>query len=177
LLGRITALLWVVVIALAVTFFTLPAPCASRSCLRFPSDSHRRAAEPITKKIQRVQENAGKLNPTPASKKVPEVRISETPSWPAYLARGVGSVSGAIVIAGVIPFLIFFMLVRKDHIYCWLSTTSGRMTDISEFVRRLDRMVRGFAGGNLIVGFDFGNLCCCSADGDWDARGVRPRNR
>jgi predicted PurR-regulated permease PerM len=113
----------------------------------------RKAVEPITSKIQRVQENAGKLTPAiSASKKVPEVRISEPPSWPAYLARGVGSMTGALVIAGVVPFLVFFMLVRKDHIYWWLCTTFGRVTDIPEFTLRLERMVRGFAGGNLIVG-------------------------
>jgi AI-2 transport protein TqsA len=112
----------------------------------------RKVIEPITKKLQRVQENAGKLNPTPQAKKVPEVRISETPSWPSYLARGVGSVAGAMVIAGVIPFLMFFMLLRKDHIYHWLCTTFANVTDVPAFVDRVSRMVRGFAGGNLIVG-------------------------
>jgi AI-2 transport protein TqsA len=207
LLGRITALLWVVVIALAVTFFYFASSLcitillavflailvepvvASLEKLHVPRSASaalvvvlgmilvsatfyvfyekasgfidtlpqyagkiQKAVEPITSKIQRVQENAGKLTPAPPSKRVPEVRISETPSWPGYLARGVGSVSGAIVIAGVVPFLVFFMLVRKDHIYWWLGTTFGRATDIPEFVRRLERMVRGFAGGNLVVG-------------------------
>jgi AI-2 transport protein TqsA len=208
LLGRITALLWVVVIALVVTFFYFasslcitillagflaivvePAvalldkahiPRAASAALvvvfgmvlvsatfyvfyekgaafvdTLPqyAGKIRKAVEPITSKIQRVQENAGKLNPAvPATKKVPEVRISEPPSWPAYLARGVGSMTGALVIAGVVPFLVFFMLVRKEHIYWWLCTTFGRVTDIPEFILRLERMVRGFAGGNLIVG-------------------------
>ena len=207
LLGRITALLWVVVIALVVTFFYF----ASSLCitvllagflailvdpvlgllekLHFPRSAAaalvvvfgmivvsatlyafynkttdfidtlpqyrskiRKTVAPITDKIQRVQENAGRLSPASPSKKVPEVRISETPSWPAYLARGVGSVSGTIVIAGVVPFLVFFMLVRKDHIFWWLSTTFANVTDVSNFVTRLTRMVRGFAGGSLVVG-------------------------
>jgi AI-2 transport protein TqsA len=207
LLGRITTLLWVVVIALVVTFFyfasslcitvllagflailvepvlalleKLHVPRSAAAALvvvlgmilvsatayafynkaadfidTLPQYTNkiRTAVEPITQKIQRVQENAGKLSPVPASKKVPEVRISETPSWPAYLARGVGSVSGAIVIAGVVPFLVFFMLVRRDHIFSWLSTTFASVADIPAFVSRLNRMVRGFAGGNLIVG-------------------------
>jgi predicted PurR-regulated permease PerM len=207
LLGRITALLWVVVIALVVAFFyfasslcitillagflailvepavallnRLHIPRSASAALvvvfgmivvsaafylfsqkavvfvdTLPqyAEKIRKAVEPITDKIQRVQEGAGKLTPAPTSKKVPEVRVNQTPSWPAYLARGVGSVSGAIVIAGVIPFLVFFMLVRKDHIYWWLCTTFGRVTDIPQFVTRLERMVRGFAGGNLIVG-------------------------
>jgi predicted PurR-regulated permease PerM len=207
LLGRITALLWVVVIALAVTFFyfasslcitillaaflailaeplvalleRLQLPRSASAALvivlgmilvsatlyvfydrgaafidTLPqyTDKIRRAIEPVTKKIQRLQENAGKLNPAPSQKKVPEVRVSDTPSWPSYLARGVGSVGGAIVIAGVVPFLMFFMLVRKDHIYDWLCATFVTTTDVPKFVSHVSRMVRGFAGGNLIVG-------------------------
>jgi predicted PurR-regulated permease PerM len=112
----------------------------------------RHAIEPFTKKIQKIQENAGQLNPGPAPKKVPEVRVNQGPAWPSYLARGVGSVGGAIVIAGVIPFLMFFMLIRKDHIYEWLCTTFATVTDVPKFVGRVTRMVRGFSGGNLIVG-------------------------
>ena len=207
LLGRITALLWVVVIALAVTFFyfassfwitlllagflaILVEPLVSRlERLHLPRSAAatlvivlgmvlvsamvyafynkatdfvdtlpeytgkiRKAMEPITKRLQRMQENAGKLNPAPPPKKVPEVRISEPPTWPSYVARGVGSVAGAIVIAGVVPFLMFFMLIRKDHIYDWLCATFASVTDVPAFVDRLSRMVRGFAGGNLVVG-------------------------
>jgi predicted PurR-regulated permease PerM len=207
LLGRITALLWVVVIALAVTFFFyassfwitlllsgfltilveplvgrlvrlhIPRSVAATLVIVFGvllvsaalwvfygkaaafmdtlpqyTDKIRQAIEPLTKRIQKIQENAGKLNPAPAPKKVPEVRVNDTPSWPSYLARGVGSVGGAIVIAGVVPFLMFFMLIRKDHIYEWLCTTFATVTDVPAFVTRVTRMVRGFAGGNLIIG-------------------------
>jgi AI-2 transport protein TqsA len=207
LLGRITALLWVVVIALTVTFFYFASSLcitlllasflailveplvAGLEKLHLPRSASaalvivlgmilvsatlyvfydratafidtlpqyagkiRNAIEPVTKRIQRMQENAGKLNPAPATKKAPEVRVSDTPTWPSYLARGVGSVSGAIVIAGVVPFLMFFMLVRKKHIYDWLCTTFGTTTDVPKFVSRVSRMVRGFAGGNLILG-------------------------
>jgi len=132
LLGRITALLWNVVIAPAVTFFYF----ASSLCitillshflerLHLPRSASAGVIEPVTNKIQRLQENTQKLSPAAPTKKVPEVRISETPSWPSYLARGVGSVGGAIIIAGVVPFLMFFMLVRKEHICDWLCTTFG----------------------------------------------------
>ena len=124
LLGRITALLWVVVIALAVTFFfyassfwitlllsgfltILVEPLVGRLVrLHIPrsvgatlvivfgvllvsaalwvfygktaafmdtlpqyTDKIRQAIEPLTKRIQKIQENAGKLNPAPAPKK------------------------------------------------------------------------------------------------------------
>jgi predicted PurR-regulated permease PerM len=203
LLGRITALLWVVVIALAVTFFyfassfwiTLLLACflailvepmvASLERLHLPRSASaalvivlgmilvsttiytfynkatdfvdtlpqytrkiRSAIEPAVARLQRMQESAKDLNPAPTTtKKVPEVRISEPTRWPSYLARGVGSVAGAIVIAAVVPFLMFFMLLRKDHIYSWLCATFGRVTNVPDFVKRVTEMIRGFAGG------------------------------
>ena len=207
LLGRITALLWVVVIALTVTFFyfassfwitlllaaflaILVEPLVARlERLHLPRSASaavvivlgmilvsatiygfydkasdfvdtlpqytrkiRNAIEPAVQRLQKMQESAKDLTPTPATKKIPEVRVSEPPQWPSYLARGVGSVSGAIVIAAVVPFLMFFMLLRKDHIYSWLCATFGRTANVPDFVKRLTEMVRGFAGGNLIVG-------------------------
>jgi predicted PurR-regulated permease PerM len=207
LLGRITALLWVVVLALAVTFFyfagslcitilvaaflaVLVEPIVARlerchlprlasaalviflgmilistglyvfygkatsfvETLPQYAGKIRNAIEPLTKKIQKMQENAGKLNPAPTSKKVPEVRVSEPPSWPVYLVRGFGSLSGAILVAAIVPFLTFFMLIRKDHIYVWLDNTFATSLDVPIFVGRATRMVRGFAGGNLVVG-------------------------
>jgi len=49
--------------------------------------------EPISRKIQDFQQNAGNLtNDVHPTKKVPEVRLQESPTWPAYMVRGVGSV-------------------------------------------------------------------------------------
>ena len=207
LLGRITALLWVVVIALAVTFFyfassfwitllmagllailveplvglleRLHLPRSASAAIvivmgmilvsagiyafynkasdfvdTLPqyTSKIRKAIDPAVKRFERMQESAKELNPAPTTKKVPEVRVSEPPRWPSYLARGVGSVAGAILIAAVVPFLMFFMLVRKDHIYSWLCATFGRATNIPEFVSRVTAMIRGFTGGNLVVG-------------------------
>ncbi|HEX9119925.1 MAG TPA: AI-2E family transporter [Terriglobales bacterium] len=71
----------------------------------------RQTIAPISRKIQRVQQSAGNLtNDVHPSTKVPEVRLQESPTWPTYLVRGVGSVWGALIIAGVVPFLTFFML-------------------------------------------------------------------
>ena len=49
--------------------------------------------EPISRKIQNFQQSAGNLtNDVHPTKKVPEVRLQESPTWPDYLVRGVGSV-------------------------------------------------------------------------------------
>jgi predicted PurR-regulated permease PerM len=112
------------------------------------------AIKPLQQNIEKVQKSAGSLNPIspPQGKRVQEVRINEAPSWPSFLIRGVGSAWGAVIVGGVVPFLMFFMLVRKAHLYDWASTTFGATTDVPRFADRLTRMVRGFAVGNLFIG-------------------------
>jgi predicted PurR-regulated permease PerM len=81
------------------------------------------------------------------------VRVNEAPfDVTPYLVRGVGSVGGAMIVGVVVPFLMFFMLVRKEHIYWWASTTFGKKTDIAQFAEKVSGMVGAFVTGNVIVG-------------------------
>ena len=112
----------------------------------------RAITRPLTQRVEKVQESAGRLNPVAPKQKAPVVRVNDTPSWPAYLVRGVGSVAGAVIIAAAVPFLMFFMLIRKEHIYWWLATTFGGSSDVPRFVELVSQMVRGFVVGNLFVG-------------------------
>ena len=109
--------------------------------------------ESISRKIQKVQQSAGNLtNDVHATKKVPAVRLQESPTWPAYLVRGVGSVWGALIIAGVVPFLTFFMLCTKDQMAIRMDGLFGSRIDAARFITNLNQMIRGFVAGNLIVG-------------------------
>jgi predicted PurR-regulated permease PerM len=109
--------------------------------------------EPITQKFQKVQQSAGSLtNDVHPSKRVPEVRLQETQTWPSYLVRGVGSVWGALIIAGVVPFLTFFMLCTKDQMGTRMNAMFNSKVDTARFIRSLNQMIRGFVVGNLIVG-------------------------
>ncbi len=111
------------------------------------------AIEPISRKIQKVQQSAGSLtNDVQPTKRVPEVRLQESPSWPAYLVRGAGSAWGVLIIAGVVPFLTFFMLCSKDQMATRMSALFGSRIDSARFIATLNHMVRGFVVGNLIVG-------------------------
>jgi predicted PurR-regulated permease PerM len=113
----------------------------------------RDAIRPFSQRIARVQETAGSLNPDPSSpKRVAEVKIKEPPSWPSYIIRGVGPVWGAVIIIGVVPFLMFFNLTRKEHMNRRLTSTLGHVIDVPKFISRLTKMVRGFAVGNLVIG-------------------------
>jgi predicted PurR-regulated permease PerM len=108
--------------------------------------------KPLNQKIARVQETAGSLNPEGPAKKIAEVKIKEPPNWPSYIIRGVGPVWGAIIIVGVVPFLTFFNLIRKEQMTEGLTSSLGATIDVPQFVARVTQMVRGFALGNLIIG-------------------------
>jgi predicted PurR-regulated permease PerM len=107
---------------------------------------------PLNDKITKVQESAGSLSPEVPAKKVPEVKIRQASEWPSYLATGFGSVSGTILILGVLPFLMFFMLIRKEKWYQTVAQLLGPRLDAAEFANRLAQMVRRFAVGNLGIG-------------------------
>src|ERR1022692_2558160 len=109
--------------------------------------------EPISRKIQNLQQSAGSItNDVHPTKKVPEVRLQESPTWPDYLVRGVGSVWGALIIAGVVPFLTFFMLCTKDQMAIRTNSLFSSRIDAARFITNLNKMIRGFVAGNLIVG-------------------------
>jgi predicted PurR-regulated permease PerM len=109
--------------------------------------------EPISRKIQRVEQSAGNLtNEVQPSKKVPEVRLQESRTWPAYLVRGAGSVWGVLIIAGVVPFLTFFMLCSKKQTVTRLDALFSSKIDTDRFIKNLNEMIHGFVAGNLIVG-------------------------
>jgi predicted PurR-regulated permease PerM len=109
--------------------------------------------EPISRKIQNLQRSAGSLtNDVHPTKKVPEVRLQESPTWPDYLVRGVGSVWGVLIIAGVVPFLTFFMLCTKDQMAVQTSGCFSSRVEASQFITNLNRMIHGFVAGNLIIG-------------------------
>jgi predicted PurR-regulated permease PerM len=110
------------------------------------------ALSPISSKIQRVQDSAGSLANQAAPRKVPEVRIRETMSWASYLVRGVGSASGALIIAGVVPFLMFFMLLGRDKIYFCLRSMIDKQLDFDRMLERLSTMIRSYVAGNLVIG-------------------------
>jgi predicted PurR-regulated permease PerM len=110
--------------------------------------------EPISRKIQNFQQSAGNLtNGVHPAKKVPEVRLQESPTWPDYLVRGVGSVWEALIIAGVVPFLTFFMLCTKDQMAIRMNGFFSSRIDAVRFITNVNQMIRGFVAGNLIVGF------------------------
>lgn len=113
----------------------------------------RHLLQPLTQKIEKVQASAGTLTaPEKDGKAVTEVRVRQSPVWPDYLIRGIGSVSNALLVVGVLPFLIFFLLIGKEKAYETFELALGSRINVPQFVERLTTMVRAFTLGNLLIG-------------------------
>ena len=107
---------------------------------------------PMDRKMQRVQESAGAMVHDAAPNQAPELRIRESTPWSTYLVRGVGSAGGAFVIAGISPFLVFFMLLVREKLYICFKAMLGNRLDVDTVIVRLKAMVRGYVVGNLWIG-------------------------
>jgi predicted PurR-regulated permease PerM len=108
------------------------------------------AISPISRKIERVQDSAGKLEHEASPKKAPEIQVRQTTSWTSYLVRGVGSVWGAIIIAGVVPFLVHAIGSRQNLFLP--ENNFGPETRRRSIASRLTGIVRSYAAGNLVIG-------------------------
>lgn len=113
----------------------------------------RQTIGPISRNLQQFQQSAGSLtNDVQPTRKVPEIRLQESPTWPAYLVRGAGSVWGVLIIAGVVPFLAFFMLCSKNQMTIRMDALFSSKIDTTRFITSLNQMIRGFVAGNFIIG-------------------------
>jgi len=114
----------------------------------------RRATAPLISKVELFQQNAQSMTPLVAgSKHLTEVTVKEAPTnWPGFLIRGVGSISGVLIMSGVVPFLVFFMLVTRDQMSIRLVNMFEGKIDVPKFVANLGKMVRAFVLGNMLVG-------------------------
>ena len=113
----------------------------------------RQTIGPISRNLQQFQQSAGSLtNDVQPARKVPEIRLQESPTWPAYLVRGAGSVWGVLIIAGVVPFLAFFMLCSKNQMAIRMDALFSSKIDTTRFITSLNQMIRGFVAGNFIIG-------------------------
>ena len=102
--------------------------------------------------VKYFYDSAGRLTTEVPTKKVPEVWIKGYPDWTTFVIRGVGPVSGAAMMVGVVPFLMFFLLVQKKRLKQKLGIVWGDKIDVSAFATSVTDMVRGFVLGNFVIG-------------------------
>jgi putative heme transporter len=107
---------------------------------------------PISSRVQQMRDSAGELIHEAAPREAPALRTRESPSWATYLMRGVGSFGGALVIGGVVPFLVFFMLLVREKLYVMFKALAGTRLDVDSLLERVKGLVIGYTIGNIFIG-------------------------
>jgi predicted PurR-regulated permease PerM len=116
------------------------------------ADRIRELIAPISARVQHVRDTAGELIHEMAPKGGPELRVRESTSWATYLVRGVGSVGGALVIAGVVPFLVFFMLIVREKLYTAIKAFAANRLDVDALIMKVKGLIIGYAIGTIWIG-------------------------
>src|SRR5215831_11820781 len=107
---------------------------------------------PISSRVEHVRESAGELIHETAPREAAVLPTRESPSWTTYLVRGVGSMGGALVIGGVVPFLVFFMLLVREKLYVVFKALAGARLDIDSLLEKVKGLVIGYTIGNIFIG-------------------------
>jgi predicted PurR-regulated permease PerM len=100
-----------------------------------------------------IQQSTTGILPSGADATVPAVRVQQESPWVQFALRGMGSLYAFAVTVMFIPFLVFFMLTSKDHI--WAATLNlfslERRQQAEDVLRGISRMVREYVLGNILV--------------------------
>ncbi len=146
----------------AATYFTYNRLSNFAETLPTYSSGLKSWLRPMSQKIERMQATAGSLaSGESTGKAVTEVKVRQTPEWPSYLIRGIGSVSNILLVLGILPFLVFFLLLSKERAMATFEVWLGGRIDVAQFAKRLTSMVRGFTVGNLLVGSFMSAVTIC----------------
>jgi len=100
-----------------------------------------------------IQQSTTTMLPASPEASLPAVRVQQESPWGQFLLRGIGSAYAFAVTVMFVPFLVFFMLTSRNHI--WMSTLNlfpvERRQQAEDVMRGISKMVRNFMVGNLLV--------------------------
>ncbi len=105
--------------------------------------------------IKNIEKLASGIVPATSGQQsnLPTIRLQQESHWGQYLARGIGSVYAFILTVMFIPFLVFFMLTAKDHI--WKGTlnlfSDKHRQQAETVILSIGHMVRRYIFGNVMV--------------------------
>lgn len=92
-------------------------------------------------------------NSSQAQTNLPTIRLQQESHWGQYLVRGIGSVYTFLVTVMFVPFLVFFMLTAKNHI--WRGTlnlfSDKHRQQAESVILGIGHMIRRYVMGNLLV--------------------------
>jgi predicted PurR-regulated permease PerM len=101
-----------------------------------------------------IRQSTTDILPSSTDQSLPTVRLQQESPWMQFFLRGIGSVYAFLVTVMFVPFLVFFMLASRDHI--WEATLnlfpSERRMQAEEVIVSITGMVRQFVVGNFLIG-------------------------
>lgn len=107
--------------------------------------------EAMIKNIEKLA--SGVVPASSAQSNLPTIRLQQESHWGQYLVRGIGSVYTFIVTVMFVPFLVFFMLTAKNHI--WRGTlrlfSDTHREQAETVILNIGHMIRRYIFGNLMV--------------------------
>lgn len=103
---------------------------------------------------QNIQQSTRTIMPSSSDSNMPTVRLQQESPYEQFLLRGIGSVYAFMLTVMFIPFLVFFMLTSKDHL--WAASLNlfpiQQRQQAEDVIQAIARMMRQFVVGNLLVG-------------------------
>lgn len=101
-----------------------------------------------------LRQSTSNILPASSDANLPAVRVQTESPWMQFLMRGIGSVYAFTITVMFIPFLVFFMLTSKHHL--WAATLNlfavDRRQQAEDVINGITEMVRQYVVGNLLVG-------------------------
>ena len=108
--------------------------------------------EAMVKNIEKLASGVVPVSAQPQSN-LPTIRLQQESHWGQYLLRGIGSVYTFIVTVMFVPFLVFFMLTAKGHI--WKGTlnlfSDKHRQQAETVILGIGHMIRRYVMGNIMV--------------------------
>ncbi len=100
-----------------------------------------------------LRQTTSDMVPSTPGSSVPTVRLQQESGWTTLLLRGIGSMYAFVVTVMFIPFLVFFMLASKHHL--WVATLNlfpvHRRHQAELVIDGISEMVRHYVLGNVLV--------------------------
>jgi predicted PurR-regulated permease PerM len=110
----------------------------------------RQTLAPVNRKLESIQRGVETVRAKPRSAARP-VQVVST-NWTSYLLRGVGSISSILIVAAMVPFLVFFMLTRKAYMYFRMAQVFRSRVDFPAFAQSVSTMLGAFTVGFSLLG-------------------------
>jgi predicted PurR-regulated permease PerM len=106
----------------------------------------------MVQNIEKLASGVVSVSSQPQSN-LPTIRLQQESHWGQYLLRGIGSVYTFILTVMFVPFLVFFMLTAKGHIWKGtLNLFSDRHRQQAEnVILGIGHMIRRYVMGNIMV--------------------------